>query len=168
MTWLSSHKHVYFPHWFIFSVGTGLFDWLFFGIVADDNLWNQYIAHIFAHTLSLNVSDLSDDNDGLLNEIRSLKLERTNDTYKIDALIEENRKLKDLLREQCESDSGFSSNSESRDGKPHSDTDSELSYDLGLATIPDLIEEEQTTVAYTSDFEKDWAANDVTMNETTL
>ena len=113
-----------------------------------------YCTH-FAHTFCLIVSDLSDDNDGLLNEIRSLKLERTNDTYKIDALIEENRKLKDLLREQCESDSGFSSNSESRDGKPHSDTDSELSYDLGLATIPDLIEEEQTTVAYTSDFEKD-------------
>lgn len=100
-------------------------------------------------------SDLNEDNDGLLNEIRSLKLERKDNTYKIDALIEENHKLKELVREQCESDSGVSSNSESGDGKPHSDTDSELSYDLGLALLSEFTEE-QTFNCETTYFEKFW------------
>lgn len=87
-------------------------------------------------------SDLSDDNDCLLNEIRSLKLERTDNNYKIDALVEENHKLKELLREQCESDSGISN-----DGKHNSDTDSELSYDLGLSSLPSVFDEQ-----YISDY----------------
>lgn len=74
--------------------------------------------------------------------MRSLKLERTDNNYKIEALIEENKKLKEFVREHSENDSGFSS-SESSTGKPQSDTDSELSYDLGTSTtsLPDVVEE---------------------------